>query len=281
MGFELPRNSRTPILNSFANRRDLLKNTGAVAGLSTIGSFAPLISISALAVTAPAAPPNSFDLRNLNGNNYITGVRNQGGCNSCTAYAVIAAIEGALSIKNNSANPTIHLSEDQLFSCAGPGCDTNAWYPDGALNYCAIPGVANYNDYYPDDGVCHQDPNWSLQQISNWTPLTDATAMKNWISGTGTAQPSPAISVFVLYQDLWDWSPNSVNQVYHHDHGNARNETRIGGHVVCIVGYKDNPGYWICKNSWGTGWGGAGNGFFNIGYGECHIDDYRMYGVLV
>ena len=41
---------------------------------------------------------------------------------------------------------------------------------------------------------------------------------------------------------------------------------------MAIVGYDDSQGAWICKNSWGTGWGM--NGFFLIKYGECYIDTW-------
>ena len=37
-----------------------------------------------------------------------------------------------------------------------------------------------------------------------------------------------------------------------------------------MVGYDDAGGFWICKNSWGTGWGEAG--FFCIAYGQCGIN---------
>jgi hypothetical protein len=37
-----------------------------------------------------------------------------------------------------------------------------------------------------------------------------------------------------------------------------------------VVGYDDDHGCWICKNSWGTGWGEGG--FFRIAYGQCGID---------
>ena len=30
------------------------------------------------------------------------------------------------------------------------------------------------------------------------------------------------------------------------------------GHGVTIVGYNDDYEYWICKNSWGKGWGENG-----------------------
>ena len=290
MGDILPKDLQTIPPTALPNRRDFLKTTGTIAGLTTAGAFTELLPGSTaeaqLTMTPSAKPsiatPSKYDLRNVAGSNYITEVRDQGICNSCTAFAVIAAIEGAISVKQNTPSPQIHLSEEQLFTCAGPGCDTNAWYPEEALQYCKDFGVANYADYGPRDGVCHVDPNLSPTKISDFKPLADASAMKQCLSGTGSfTQASPVVSLFVFYQDLWDWAPNSDNKVYKHkDNGNPHDEARIGGHAVCIVGYDDNPGYWICKNSWGPNWGNKGKGYFNMSYGDCHIDDFLMYGVV-
>jgi uncharacterized protein (UPF0297 family) len=53
--------------------------------------------------------------------------------------------------------------------------------------------------------------------------------------------------------------------VYHHVSGQE-----VGLHNVVVVGYSEAEQYWICKNSWGTGWGEQG--FFRIAYGEGGID---------
>jgi hypothetical protein len=51
-----------------------------------------------------------------------------------------------------------------------------------------------------------------------------------------------------------------------------------GYHAVSVVGYDDQEECWICKNSWGTGWGE--NGWFKIGYGESGIDtQFAFYDV--
>ena len=46
-----------------------------------------------------------------------------------------------------------------------------------------------------------------------------------------------------------------------------------GGHCVSHRRLRRRrAAFWICKNSWGTGWGESG--FFCIGYGECGIEGY-------
>jgi len=45
-------------------------------------------------------------------------------------------------------------------------------------------------------------------------------------------------------------------------------------HCVVLVGYDDAGGYWIAKNSYGLGFGN--NGCWEVGYGECHIEE-RVY----
>lgn len=43
-------------------------------------------------------------------------------------------------------------------------------------------------------------------------------------------------------------------------------EKCLGGHAVCIVGYKDATSQWIMRNSWGLGWGADASGYFYLPY---------------
>jgi C1A family cysteine protease len=88
--------------------------------------------------------------------------------------------------------------------------------------------------------------------------------MKNWISTKG-----PLSACFSVYDDFYAYTGG----IYSHVSGNL-----VGGHCVSVVGYNDTGQYWICKNSWGTGFGE--NGFFRIAYVQCGIDA-RMWAVVV
>jgi C1A family cysteine protease len=80
--------------------------------------------------------------------------------------------------------------------------------------------------------------------------------MKEWISTKG-----PLVACYTVYQDFYAYRGG----IYRHVSGRRR-----GGHCVSCVGYNDVQKYWICKNSWGAGFGE--NGYFRIAYGECGID---------
>lgn len=45
-----------------------------------------------------------------------------------------------------------------------------------------------------------------------------------------------------------------------------RGEQVLGGHCVVMVGYDDTKGVFICRNSWGAGWGKGG--YFTMPYGN-------------
>ena len=80
--------------------------------------------------------------------------------------------------------------------------------------------------------------------------------MKVWLATRG-----PLVTYMTVYDDFYYYAGG----VYQHSTGNLD-----GGHCVCVIGYDDNQGAWICRNSWGTGWGAAG--FFLIAYGQVGID---------
>jgi hypothetical protein len=90
----------------------------------------------------------------------------------------------------------------------------------------------------------------------------------------------PMAMAFTVFEDFDSYGGG----VYTHVTGNAR-----GGHCVLVVGYSDTHQAWICRNSWGTGFGGpphadgTGGGFFMIAYGDSNIDDtfFACHGVIV
>jgi C1A family cysteine protease len=214
---------------------------------------------------AVADAPPAYDLRNVGGRSFISSIKDQGQCGSCVAFGTVATVEGTARVATGVAvgDPAgavlQDLSEGQLFSCGGAKCATG-WWVGSAMQYFQQTGVvpdATF-PYVAGDQPCNLPAGWQAQvtQISGSQSFTDVGAMKEWISTRG-----PLATIFGVYQDFY----NYAGGVYSHVNGDY-----VGGHCVSIIGYDDGQGAWLCKNSWGTGWGEGG--FFWIAYGQCGID---------
>ncbi len=218
-------------------------------------------NVEAAGVTAFGAPA-SFDWRNVGGKNFITPVRDQGGCGSCVAFGTTAAVEGTFRAQRNDPNLAVDLSEAHLFYCyakaQGRNCG-NGWWPTNALD-CYKTGVVDEAcfPYTAGDQNCKLCADWQgrLTKITGWHAITSAADMKTWLSTKG-----PLDTCFTVYDDFFSYKSG----VYKHVTGGV-----AGGHCVCCIGYDDGQGCWICKNSWSAGWGDGG--FFRIAYGQCGID---------
>ena len=231
-------------------------------------------NIKALTISSIGAPA-AYDLRNVGGKNYVTPIKDQASCGSCVAFGTAATVESRLRLQRGDPNLAVDLSEAHLFFCharaEGATCSTG-WWPQKAFDAFKSKGVTDEACYPYASGLAKKDcsglcSDWAnrVVKITGYTALTGQTAkIKEWISsGKG-----PVSACFVVYQDFFSYREG----IYRHVSG-----SQSGGHCVTIVGYNDSPGYWICKNSWGTGWGSAG--FFNIAYGECGIDTWLNHGV--
>lgn len=206
-------------------------------------------------MAAPAAPV-SVDWRN-NGGNWVTPIKDQSSCGSCVSFGTLAALESRSRIVCKNANLAIDLSEAQLFYCGCGNCCGTGWNCPPALDYCKNTGVGNESSfpYTPGNQPCKSGIA-PVGRITSWSAVLSIADRKNIIASKG-----PMVACMAVYADFFAYRSG----VYRRTSNDLR-----GYHCICVIGYDDSQQCWICKNSWGTGWGDAG--FFKIGYGQSGID---------
>lgn len=205
----------------------------------------------------------AVDWRDHHGHHAVTPVKDQGGCGSCVAFGVTAVIESMVRLEHGI---TVDLSEADLYFGGGRRC-ADGWQPDDALNRVADHGEPLEHEfpYVDHDTPFTAVPDRDLMSvgITSHHAINDIDDRKSYLDAIG-----PMVACFDVYEDFGRYSSG----VYRHVTGN-----KVGGHCVQVIGYDDDAQCWICKNSWGTGWGDQG--FFRIAYGECNIDATGFLGI--
>ena len=201
--------------------------------------------------------PPRFCWRDINGIDYTTPVKNQEPAPTCEAYALCACLETLMQYRAGELfNPD--LSEAHLFFYAGGTCNWGV-NVSHAAEYLVEYGV-------PDEG-CFPDPHreydFPFESLPGWENRT--VKITHW--GHVSTEPDAIKEALIEYGPLvicihvWKDFMYYRGGVYHHRWG-----SRVGGHLVALMGYDDTEGCWIVKNSWGTSWGE--DGWVRISYDE-------------
>jgi len=198
----------------------------------------------------------------------VTPIKDQGQCGSCWAFSTTGSMEAAWMMAGHSLTS---LSEQQLVDCSGrygnQGC--NGGLMDSAFRYIIAKGgleAESSYGYTARDGSCKADASLFVASVSSYhdIPSGSETSLLDAVSNVGP------VSVAI------DASHNSF-QLYS---GGIYSESRCSSsrldHGVLAIGYGD--GYWLVKNSWGTGWGM--DGYIQMtrdGSNQCGISTQAVY----
>lgn len=210
-----------------------------------------------------ASLPTSFDWRNVDGENWMTPVKNQGPCGSCWAFSAVGIVEPYYNFLNDQPNLNLDLSEENLVSdcflsgsCSGGPTHTALEYirDTGIVDEACMPYTATNSSC---GTMCSNLIRYDIDGFTYKFYSCGVDTLKNVLINNGPVSVYLKMAGVFGSDGIYRCNPLEPNDI---------------NHAVVAVGYNDSGQYWIVKNSWGTSASGHDQGYFKVGYNQCNIN---------
>ncbi|KAM7414552.1 hypothetical protein PAMA_019391 [Pampus argenteus] len=198
--------------------------------------------------------------------NYVTDVKNQGGCGSCWTFSTTGCLESVTAIATGKLVP---LSEQQLVDCAqdfnNHGCDGGL--PSQAFEYIMYNKGLMTEEEYPYKGYDDACKYQSERAAAFVKEVVNITAYDEMSMVEAVSNLNPVSFAFEVTSDFMNYHQGVYTSTECHKTTDKVN------HAVLAVGYGEENGtpYWIVKNSWGPNWGTDGYFLIERGKNMCGL----------
>ncbi len=222
-----------------------------------------------------APPVASFDWRNRDGINWMTPVTAQC-CGDCWAHATMGSMEVRLRWQKGGTygyQLPIDLAERYCVAAYHSG-NCSGWNIPGLLSNIQSDGVTD------EDCLPYNCTSTLADRCANWNVRLHKVASYGTYYGGATFEDNVTLSCY-------NYGPIPVWMMVYSDFGaysggiyvKSAGATEVDGHFVNIVGWGTSGGvdYWICKNSWGTGWGVNGYFYIRRGTNESRMEEQAYW----
>lgn len=201
-----------------------------------------------------------WDWREVDGQNWLSPVGDQGNCGSCVAFASVAVLEGQMTISSKLSWLKPQYSQQALFDCGQGSCKVG-WLPEWSIYQLKTIGVPDLScaPYQlggtGQNGICLE--NYCDNQSSRTVKIESSSTPSTRFGGSDkkvkeALKQGPLLTTMNAREDFLYYKGGIYK---------TKNSKKAGGHAVALVGFDDEKKAWLIKNSWGLDWGESGYGW--------------------